>query len=235
MTPSEQIKLLREALSNLLNGNEPMLDDKLAREALAATEAAPVESGHDADKRIAPVQGYMPGIPWAMHLRAYDTYCALGHRQQALIQGDCRGGFDMKELDMLIPGWREELSELHQLLAEVDRLRNAAPVPHDAVVPDVAKDLRDMLASVNDALGFYLYDCEEFPARIRKCQIERLERSHALVKAFDAAPPATLETASAVRQRARLEAFDELDRQFIGDCDWSLHVKDIIRVLKVKP
>lgn len=60
----------------------------------------------------APVQGYAAGIPWAMHMRAYDAYCKEHGAQKAMIEGGCRGGFHVAELDDLIPGWREELSEM---------------------------------------------------------------------------------------------------------------------------
>ena len=69
------------------------------------------------NERIAPVQGYSAGIPWAMHLRAYDAYCNLYGEQQSLIEGRCRGGFGTSELDKFIPGWREELSQITQLTA----------------------------------------------------------------------------------------------------------------------
>lgn len=68
----------------------------------------------DLEKR-APVQGYSAGIPWSMHLRAYDAYCKRYRPQPALIEGGCRGGFGTEELDMFIPGWREELSEIAAL------------------------------------------------------------------------------------------------------------------------
>lgn len=61
--------------------------------------------------RRAPVQGFSAGIPWDMHLRAYDAYCAKYRPQKALIEGGCRGGFSTDELDMFIPGWREEVAE----------------------------------------------------------------------------------------------------------------------------
>lgn len=63
------------------------------------------------EPRIAPVQGYVAGIPWAMHLRAYDAYCKRHGEQKAMITAGCRGGFHVVELDALIPGWREELSD----------------------------------------------------------------------------------------------------------------------------
>lgn len=80
------------------------------------------------DQKMAPVQGYTAGIPWDMHLRAYDVYRKKYGEQQALIEGWCRGGFHVNELDLFIPGWREELSErtkLLQQLATVTEERNA--------------------------------------------------------------------------------------------------------------
>lgn len=71
---------------------------------------------------MAPVQGYAAGIPWAMHLRAYDAYCKRYGKQQALIEGSCRGGFGVCELDEFIPGWREELDERSQLRKRVETL-----------------------------------------------------------------------------------------------------------------
>jgi hypothetical protein len=84
-------------------------------------------------EKLAPVQGYQPGIPWSMHLRAYDAYCKRYGPQKALIEGWCRGGFATGELDMFIPGWREEVAVLSQLQAALhaaeareEKLREAA-------------------------------------------------------------------------------------------------------------
>lgn len=80
------------------------------------------------EEKIAPVQGYSAGIPWPMHLRAYDAYCKEWGPQQAMIDlegRNCRGGFSTGELDMFIPGWRDELSEttkLKQKIAELESL-----------------------------------------------------------------------------------------------------------------
>lgn len=65
--------------------------------------------------KIAPVQGYAPGIPWEMHLRAYAVYCDKCGPQPAMIDlegRNCRGGFYVGELDQFIPGWREELAAI---------------------------------------------------------------------------------------------------------------------------
>lgn len=74
------------------------------------------------ERKMAPVQGYTPGIPWSLHLEAYDAYCKKWGRQQALIEGGCRGGFHVGELDDFIPGWRERVSEITALRNEVAAL-----------------------------------------------------------------------------------------------------------------
>lgn len=85
---------------------------------------------HHADGRpkIAPVQGYVQGIPWEMHLRAYNAYSARWSPQVALIDLEkrgCRGGFSTGELDDLLPGWREELSEVAALRKRIATLTEA--------------------------------------------------------------------------------------------------------------
>lgn len=80
------------------------------------------EQAEPVKEKRAPVQGFSAGIPWDMHLRAYDAYCKRYSKQQALIEGGCRGGFGTGELDMFIPGWREELSERTALLARIAEL-----------------------------------------------------------------------------------------------------------------
>lgn len=77
----------------------------------------------DGRPKIAPVQGYVQGIPWALHLRAYNAYEARYRGQAALIDIEkrgCRGGFGTSELDMFVPGWRDELSAIKTLTAERD-------------------------------------------------------------------------------------------------------------------
>lgn len=80
------------------------------------------EQAEPVKEKRAPVQGYAGGIPWDMHLRAYDVYCKRWSPQKALIEGGCRGGFSTGELDMFIPGWRDELSERTDLLARIAEL-----------------------------------------------------------------------------------------------------------------
>lgn len=95
------------------------------------------ESKHTPEK-IAPVQGYSAGIPWSMHLRAYDAYCKRYGPQQALIDlegRNCRGGFGVGELDMFIPGWRDELSEIKKLAADLSREREKVAALVEALRP----------------------------------------------------------------------------------------------------
>ena len=76
--------------------------------------------------KMALVQVYKAGIPWVMHPRAFDAYCKRYGKQDALIGLEgrgCRGGFGTGELDMFIPGWRDELSEITRLKAEIATLR----------------------------------------------------------------------------------------------------------------
>lgn len=90
----------------------------------------PTTSGAEpsAAKR-APVQGYSPGIPWEMHLRAYDAYCKRWSSQPALIDlegRNCRGGFGTEELDEFIPGWRDELSDRRKMEAALQSAQSEA-------------------------------------------------------------------------------------------------------------
>jgi hypothetical protein len=89
-------------------------------------------------EKTAPVQGYKAGIPWSLHLEAYDVYCKRWGPQKAMIEGHCRGGFSVGELDMFIPGWRDRVSEIGRLKAEVASLRAslaAAEARADSAVP----------------------------------------------------------------------------------------------------
>lgn len=86
--------------------------------------------------KIAPVQGYVQGIPWSLHLEAYNAYSKRWAPQPALIDLEgrgCRGGFSVGELDDFIPGWRDKVSEIAKLKAEIAELRAALaaspPVP----------------------------------------------------------------------------------------------------------
>lgn len=102
-------------------------------------------------ERMAPVQGYSAGIPWSMHLRAYDAYCKKYGKQQALIEGNCRGGFGTSELDVFVPGWRDELSEMNRL-----RTKLADAEAQAAVRDDAFRELLKYLHTIHDdrAVGF---------------------------------------------------------------------------------
>jgi len=68
--------------------------------------------------KTAPIQGDSRRLPWLMHLRAYHAYCRIHGSQQALITGNCRGGFYIEELNEFIPGWQEELKFYESLSTE---------------------------------------------------------------------------------------------------------------------
>lgn len=99
-----------------------------------------------ATEKRAPVQGFSAGIPWAMHLRAYDAYCKKWGKQEALIDlegRNCRGGFSVGELDDFIPGWRDELSELTAARATIVRLSaelEAARADNERLIVDIEKN-----------------------------------------------------------------------------------------------
>jgi hypothetical protein len=78
-------------------------------------------------EKRAPVQGFAPGIPWSMHLRAYAVYCKKWSPQPALIDLEgrgCRGGFGIGELDDFIPGWRDQLGVIEHV-KDLDDIRLA--------------------------------------------------------------------------------------------------------------
>lgn len=103
---------------------------ELAARMHAAIESDEREKGEAVtEERLAPVQGYSAGIPWSLHLEAYDAYREKYGKQQALIEGGCRGGFGARELDEFIPGWRDRVSEIGKLRAEVKELRAALATP----------------------------------------------------------------------------------------------------------
>jgi hypothetical protein len=115
------------------------------RAALAA--GAPVQQSQP--EKMAPVQGYKAGIPWSLHLEAYDAYSKKWAPQPAMIDlegRNCRGGFSAGELDGFIPGWRDKVSEIGRLKARIAELESAAqssapaPVSGEVVArPDLSR------------------------------------------------------------------------------------------------
>lgn len=76
-------------------------------------------------EKRAPVQGYPGGIPWAIHLEAYEVYCKRWSPQPALIDLEgrgCRGGFSTGELDDFIPGWRDRVAQFGLMKTALERL-----------------------------------------------------------------------------------------------------------------
>ncbi|MFZ6655905.1 hypothetical protein [Undibacterium sp. TJN19] len=126
MSTTSLLELLKEQCAHVVEGNFPDSYKKyftieIATRSQCAKLIRNLPLPVIQEKR-APVQGYVGGIPWDMHLRAYDAYCKKWSPQPALIEGWCRGGFGTDELDTFIPGWREELSERTALLARIKDL-----------------------------------------------------------------------------------------------------------------
>lgn len=109
------------------------------------------------ERSKAPVQGYSAGIPWSLHLRAWDAYAKLYGRQQSAERLAERGGFGTTELDEFVPGWRDEVSEITSLRAENERLRallgSARPFVEHEVEHAGAKEDVDLLAAIDAAIA----------------------------------------------------------------------------------
>lgn len=172
----------------------------LARQVLALSEKverlkAPAEppkltdlNWPDGRPKIAPVQGYASGIPWSLHLKAYEVYCKFYGSQDALIDlagRGCRGGFGVGELDMFIPGWRDEVEELGKLRAALRtaeareaRLREALEAALYIVAPLEPEDSR-AVSDIFVALAAELAGCAD-------------DKSAAVVEAFNSKSRAAL-------------------------------------------
>lgn len=74
------------------------------------------------DRRDAPGP---TGIPWSVADKAYSVYTARYGRDQSLEHLARRGGFGANEMDLFLPGWREEVSELAAIRQRVERLEGA--------------------------------------------------------------------------------------------------------------
>lgn len=109
----------------------------------------------------APVQGWPAGIPWSLHLEAYAGYCKKWRPQPSLIEGGCRGGFHVDELDEFIPGWRDRASEIVALRARIAQLEGKTPV----VQPD---DTLAKIAEVAACFGDDWPDVEGEPEVLRR-------------------------------------------------------------------
>jgi len=126
------VKLIECLLDNdpddaIADGGHVVLDlwrHEAAKELGHQTKQKGDEHKTEADKLVskrAPVQGFAAGIPWEMHLRAYDAYSKKWAPQPALIDlegRNCRGGFSTGELDEFIPNWRHELKAIDRLTQE---------------------------------------------------------------------------------------------------------------------
>jgi hypothetical protein len=64
-------------------------------------------------------------IPWEIAERAYAEYAKRYGTSQSLERLAERGGFDVGEMDMLLPSWRNEVDVFHKLVRERDEARTS--------------------------------------------------------------------------------------------------------------
>jgi len=121
-----------------------------ALQAENAAQAKRIAKLEAAKPKMAPVQGYVQGIPWDMHLEAYNAYCKRYGAQQALIEGGCRGGFGVSELDMFIPGWREKLSLVGKLNTEIEALRKQVEILQRPLDDEIISRIIVLVKNVSD-------------------------------------------------------------------------------------
>lgn len=115
----------------------------------------------DQPEKIAPVQGYVQGIPWSLHLEAYNAYSKRWSPQQALIEGGCRGGFHVSELDEFIPGWRDRVSEIGKLkdrVAELEALVAASPAAHPIKFTGTAQETGERMHAIAEGAHMLIED-----------------------------------------------------------------------------
>lgn len=113
-------------------------------------------------QKMAPVQGYSAGIPWSLHRRAWDAYAARCGRDQSPERIAERGGFGTGELDMFVPGWRDEVSE-------IKRLRGALQVIADRMHLDIASpaEVVEYAMGLLDEKSAYM---DELAAKVRRLE-----------------------------------------------------------------
>lgn len=64
---------------------------------------APVQLGYGRTRAPAGTPG---SVPWAVHVRAWESYAARHGKDQSAARIAERGGFDWREMDEHFPGWR---------------------------------------------------------------------------------------------------------------------------------
>lgn len=109
------------------------------------------------DERMFPIsceRGAAPHptqIPWSVADLAYSVYSARYGKGQSLERLAERGGFGPGEMDTYLPGWREQVSEIASLRAEVERQRQRCRdwqdfcLRHPEILPpDPARELAEI-------------------------------------------------------------------------------------------
>ncbi len=123
--------------------------------------------------RIAPVKEFKPGIPWSLHLEAYEAHCLRYKTNPDLLDlenKNCMGGFTPHQLDFYIPDWRSRLSSLHKLIDYIKQLEEKnkhlreavkeAQIGFKTIIDDDVSDLdtdRDYAQTILNRINYYLH------------------------------------------------------------------------------
>lgn len=129
-----------------------ILDADLLHEAQAALASMQQERWFPVTSPITSRQANQSGpspaqIPWSVAERAYAGYVGRYGREQSLERVAERGGWYAEELDDLLPGWREEVSEITQLRAQLHEA--------EAQARSLQADLEVALVRLEWACAFY--------------------------------------------------------------------------------
>lgn len=123
--------------------------------------------------KIAPVKDFKPGIPWPLHLEAYEAHCLRHKTNPDLLDLDnknCLGGFTPHQLDFYIPDWRNRLAGLHKLLNYIKSLEEQnkqlreivkeAQLGFETIINDDVSDLdtdRDYAQTILNRINYHLH------------------------------------------------------------------------------
>lgn len=84
---------------------------------MASEREFPIVCGYD--KSIDP---HPRTIPWSVAEKAWSVYFARHGGDQSLDALAARGGFHPSEMDMFVPGWRDEAGEITRLRDHIQQL-----------------------------------------------------------------------------------------------------------------
>jgi hypothetical protein len=125
------------------------LDDGEAAEVPQAQQPA------QQSEKIAPVQGYRPGIPWSLHLEAYDAYCKKWAPQPAAYHIAC----EHQNVELLeaigYPHEKDTLVSAEEYAAELKRKADAYDVIQTAMSQDAQPVAWKVVPRYEDEQGYF--------------------------------------------------------------------------------